>query len=122
MTRRKLLKNMLQLSLLASFSQAFFTGIAKAAGKCSTLIDLTGKSKDPNNAKAVAQAKGLQYVADIDKAVKAGTTKRKDKDDKCGNCQFFTKTAEGCGKCILINFGEITVNENGWCISWTRKI
>ena len=121
MTRRQLLKTMFQFGLITAVSQTFLNTLAYAAAKCTSLIDMSGKSKDPNNVKAVAQAKALQYVEDIDKAVKAGTTKRKEKDDMCGNCQFYTKVADGCGKCVLINFGDITVHDNGWCMSWVRK-
>ena len=51
----------------------------------------------------------LQYVPKSEKA-----------DQNCGNCQLYTATAEGMGKCQL--FQEGLVAEAGWCMSWAQKV
>jgi hypothetical protein len=42
-------------------------------------------------------------------------------DQSCSNCQFFTATAGGRGKCQLFTQGGL-VSETGWCMSWTKKL
>src|SRR5262245_32848738 len=41
-------------------------------------------------------------------------------DQSCSNCQFFTATSGGRGKCQL--FVQGVVDEKGWCMSWTKKV
>jgi hypothetical protein len=41
-------------------------------------------------------------------------------DQTCSNCQFYTPTSGGRGKCQL--FVQGLVNEKGWCMSWTKKV
>ncbi len=40
-------------------------------------------------------------------------------DQDCANCQFFTATSGGRGKCQLFMKG--VVSEKGWCMSWVKK-
>ena len=41
-------------------------------------------------------------------------------DQSCSNCQFYTPTSGGKGKCQL--FVQGLVSEKGWCMSWTKKV
>jgi len=56
-----------------------------------------------------ATVQALQYRNESDKP-----------DQHCSNCQFFTATSGGHGKCQL--FVQGVVNEKGWCMSWTKKV
>jgi hypothetical protein len=56
-----------------------------------------------------ATVQALQYRSVSDKP-----------DQHCSNCQFFTATAGGRGKCQL--FVQGLVEEKGWCMSWTKKV
>ncbi len=99
-------------------------GIAVAAS--SKLLAQAGAAK-PAELKLVpetdATAKALKYVSDATKAKreKRGTTEGK--DQRCGNCQLYTKQGEiggkEVGKCLMIQGGMVTAN--GWCGSWAKK-
>lgn len=41
-------------------------------------------------------------------------------DQHCKTCQFFTPAGDAKGKCQLFTQGY--VSENGWCMSWTKKV
>ena len=56
-----------------------------------------------------ATVQALQYRIKSDKP-----------DQSCSNCQFFTPTSGGRGKCQL--FVQGLVDEKGWCMSWTKKV
>ena len=56
-----------------------------------------------------ATVQALQYRIKSDKP-----------DQSCSNCQFFTPTSNGRGKCQL--FVQGLVDEHGWCMSWTKKV
>lgn len=93
------------------------------------LIDMTGKSKNPANKAAVNQAKGLNYVADLEKAIKEGKVEKKDKkvgdktykisEQLCSTCMFYKEEKPGQGPCTLIP--GVLVHGKGHCTSWTPK-
>ena len=56
-----------------------------------------------------ATVQALQYKVKSDKP-----------DQNCANCQFYTATSGGRGKCQL--FVQGLVDEKGWCMSWTKKV
>ncbi len=56
-----------------------------------------------------ATVQALQYTVKSDKP-----------DQNCANCQFYTATAGGRGKCLL--FVQGLVDEKGWCMSWSKKV
>ena len=127
--RRRFFSGLLKISGVA-LAGRYFPETAFAAAP--ELIDMSGKKrKDALNEQAVKIAKGLNYVADVDEALKAGKIKvieKKNaqgksfgpKDQNCANCQFYTPKGAG-GTCMLILNGQILVHENGWCNSWTPK-
>ena len=123
MTRRHLLKRMFQVGVFVGFSQTLLSVAAKAAEKCKAaiLIDMSGKSKNPKNAEAVTIAKNLEYVEDVDKAIKAGTAKPKTKGENCGNCIQYNVTGSDCGRCNMIPTEGMNVHANGWCKYWVKK-
>jgi hypothetical protein len=41
-------------------------------------------------------------------------------DQSCANCQLFTPTSDGLGKCQL--FAQGSVKQAGWCASWAPKV
>jgi hypothetical protein len=67
--------------------------------------------------------KGLGYVHDATKAVRADKAGTKGADQLCSNCQFYVKSGElnkeEVGKCQL--FPKGVVKAKGWCKSWIKK-
>ena len=121
-TRRRFVKKLTLASIGAFLGTQLFRLAAHAADKCGGLIDMSGKKSDETNKKAMAMAKNLGYVEDIDAAVKAKAATRKEKDDHCANCMFYVKVEDGkkCGTCKVIPIPGAQVTANGWCKSWVR--
>lgn len=77
------------------------------------------KNLDPND----ATAKALGYVAD---RTKADTTKfpqlksPEGKAQACNNCMLYNNPKGGWGQCTIFTQG--LVPDNGWCMSWVKKV
>jgi len=86
----------------------------KAAGK--KLMDIT--ADDPQ----AKQAAGLNYVADVQEAIKKGLAKEKmgvaAAKQNCANCVLVKKEGDKYA-CQL--FSDWYVHEKGWCTTWSKK-
>ena len=73
----------------------------------------TARAEDVPMVTDVAELKpivdALGYVAKSEKA-----------DQTCGNCQLYAAGSDGKGKCQLFQQGLVA--EDGWCLSWTKKV
>jgi hypothetical protein len=68
-------------------------------------------------------AKALKYVHDASKATRPDKAGVKGAEQKCSNCQFYSKAGDvggkEAGKCLMIQGGLVLAE--GWCVSWTKK-
>jgi len=120
MNRRKSLKLISALPLLAAFPSVVFAEAKKAAAKVMSLID----EKD-------ALASALQYKHD---ASKVGPM-RSDKKAFCDNCSKYNVCMDGDTSCKPLSAAALkkadvapcsifkgkTVKAKGWCLSWQAK-
>jgi len=72
------------------------------------------KPLDSSNPTAAA----LGYVEDTG-SVDAGKYPQHNAEQDCANCMFYTAGENGRGTCQL--FPGFTVNQKGWCASWSKK-
>lgn len=121
MKRRDFL-NTLGLSAGAiGFVGTFLKSLPAAAAE---LLDMTGKN--PKQKGALATAKGLNYVHDLEEALKSGKMKKTDRkvgdkvfkpsDQTCATCSFYKEPKDGMGKCTLLP--GVLVKGKGSCNSW----
>lgn len=114
-------------SLLGAASLTVIGSLFKATRAYALeLIDMTGKSKNPANKSAVTVAKGLNYVDDLEKAIKDKKITKAEKkmggktytpaQQICSTCNFYKKTKDGVGTCTLIP--GVLVQGAGSCNSW----
>jgi hypothetical protein len=96
--RREFLKAGLTAAAVLPLASALLPGTARAEDEMVTEVEAM---------KPTVQA--LQYVSESTKP-----------DQSCKLCQFYTPVENGKGKCQL--FVQGLVSENGWCMSWTKKV
>ncbi len=113
-TRRQFLKaSALGLGALVS------TKAISAAPPAPALPPRPTKSLDPKDPMAMA----LGFVTDRSKADSKKFPQLNTPDGKtanCKNCMLFHNSQAGLGQCTIFAAG--LVPENGWCMSWVKKV
>lgn len=127
MKRRDFLKTAILSAASAGFLGSFLKSTKAFALE---LIDMSGKRKDAANISAIKVASGLNYVEDLDKALKLKKIKKEDRvvgdktykpeDQACDTCNFYKKTKDNAGTCLIIP--GVLVHAKGSCVSWTQKV
>jgi len=95
------------------------------------LIDMSQtKRKDPTNAECVKAAKGINYVDNLEKALKdkkitksdmpgAGGKVWKVKEQTCDTCALYDYKHDGQATCQIIP--NCLVSKKGSCVAWAPK-
>ena len=89
------------------FAHSILSGVAEAA-------DL------PHLTEYDTAAKSLKYHHDASKAPRTDKAGVAAKDQFCHNCQFIQSSSGEWRPCLI--FPGKTVNQNGWCLSWSKKM
>lgn len=74
----------------------------------------------PRLSESDAQAQQLNYRHDADSVDPQRFPQRKQQNQSCGNCQFFSGEKDGWGDCTL--FPDKLVKETGWCSGWAPNM
>jgi len=114
-SRRAFLKNSLIATGMLAISRALFSATPPAA----PLPPRPTKNLDLND----PVAKALGYVEDHTKADATKFPQLKTLEGKkqtCKNCQLYNKPINGRGQCTI--FANGLVPDNGWCVSWSKKV
>jgi len=113
-SRRGFLKSLTAAACLVAGSK-----IIHAATPAPALTSRPTKNLDPND----AMAKALGYVADRTKADASKFPQLKTPEGKaqaCSNCMLYNNPKGGWGQCTIFRQG--LVPDNGWCMSWAKKV
>ena len=106
---------------------------AKAFAGELKLIDMSGKKRtDSDNKQCVATAKGINYVEDLNKALKEKKITKKDMpgvggktwkaaDQTCINCGLYNFKKENPPKATCALIPACLIHEKGSCNSWNPK-
>lgn len=82
--------------------------------------DLPAGKKAISESDPMATALGYKHDAKKADATKYPILKKPEgKDQRCLNCNFYSKENANWGKCQLLQSGM--VNAKGWCASWIKK-
>lgn len=126
MKRREFMKSVVLGSVSAGLLGSIFHATRAFALE---LIDISGKRKDAANTAALKTATALNYVENLEAALKQKKIKKEDRkvgektvkasEQTCDTCQFYKSTKEGAGTCTLIP--GVLVHAKGSCNSWVPK-
>jgi hypothetical protein len=115
LNRRNLLKKFAMSAPVAAVTMAAMKAYAAAPAAAKPELKLVPDTD--------GTAKALKYVPDATKATRPDKAGVKGADQKCANCQFYSKAGEvggkEAGKCLMIQGGLVLAE--GWCVSWTKK-
>lgn len=106
-------------TLLGSICVAATSARLSAAPPAPNLPPRPTKNLDPND----TMAKALGYVPDRTHADSTKFPQLKTVEGKkqaCSNCMLYNNPKGGWGQCTL--FASGLVPDNGWCMSWAKKV